>query len=286
MTHEDKSRSEEAPNTSTANNNKTASNSQQKKGSSSKLHVPSILITLAILCTLCYFHIFQVNPVLETSSSPVGGGRSLRNLASDSSTASPDSKLKLDFTKVIEQINKVTNLIYQRYEFHHTQRYQFFLESQNMPVYGWDLMKYKVALKILSPPVINEEDINNHTFTKSYRMIFGGSSVTAGHDNFYHQSYPFVFERRLKDIFNTLGLGLEVHNIAQGANNCRPSDYCYEAMGGSFADFISWEQSFNCGRSRDIMEFIARVAYWNKAIVYYVASGAFLPNGCAKTTVS
>ena len=116
-------------------------------------------------------------------------------------------------------------------------------------------------------------------------MIFGGSSVTAGHDNYYNQSYPFVFERRMKDIMKHFGLDLVVHNIAQGSNNCRPSDYCYEAMGGDNPDWISWEQSFNCGRSRDIMEMMARIAYWNRAVVYYVASGAFLTNGCAKTTV-
>ena len=47
-------------------------------------------------------------------------------------------------------------------------------------------------------------------------MIFGGSSVTAGHDNYYNQSYPFVFERRMTRIFQALNIDLKVHNIAQG----------------------------------------------------------------------
>ena len=194
-------------------------------------------------------------------------------------------KPTFDFTEALASINKITNLIYQRFEFHNAERYQFFLEAQNMPTYGWDLIKYKLALKLLSPPISDMNDINNNTFTKEYLMIFGGSSVTAGHDNYYNQSYPFVFERRMKDIMKQFGLDLVVHNIAQGSNNCRPSDYCYEAMGGDNPDWISWEQSFNCGRSRDIMEMMARIAYWNKAVIYYVASGAFLTNGCAKTTV-
>eukprot|EP00981_Chlorochromonas_danica_P002095 scaffold423_cov185-Ochromonas_danica.AAC.19 len=163
-----------------------------------------------------------------------------------------------------------------------------------MPCYGWDLMKYKFAKKILQASVSastatatasdgvsgNSGGGNNHSEV-TYRMIFGGSSVTAGHDNYYHQAYPFVFEKRMKTIFSTLGITLEVHNIAQGANNCRPSIYCYEAMGGSNADFLGWEQSFNCGRSRDIFELIARMAYWDQAVVYYVASGAFLTTDCA-----
>ena len=93
----------------------------------------------------------------------------------------------------------------------------------------------------------------------------------AGHDNYYHQSHPFVFERRLKAIFKAIGnncyysyyyhvynyyycyhdnfyyycdvdfytsvynigIDLLVRNIAQGANNCLPYDYCYESMGKS-----------------------------------------------------
>lgn len=177
----------------------------------------------------------------------------------------------VNFDKALEAVNKAANLVYQRFEFHNKVTFQFFLESSNMPTYAWDLIKYKLALKILSGQ-------------SSYLMIFGGSSVTAGHDNYYNQSYPFVFERRVKPIFDALAVELQVHNIAQGANNCRPSDHCYAAMGGDNADFYGWEQSFNCGRSKDVMEFMARYAYWSGAVIYYVASGAFLPDGCAPSS--
>jgi len=180
-------------------------------------------------------------------------------------------KSNFHFKKPLELINNIANLVYQRFEFHHKQRFQFFLGSANMPAYAWDLIKYKIAKKILLRQ------------NETYLMIFGGSSVTAGHDNYYHQAYPFVVERRMKDIFDALGMNLVVHNIAQGSNNCRPSNYCYGGMGGENADFIGWEQSFNCGRAKDIMEYIARVAYWSGAVVYYSASGAFLTNGCAPT---
>ncbi len=84
--------------------------------------------------------------------------------------------------------------------------------------------------------------------SQKFLMIFGGSSVTAGHDNYYNQSYPFVAERRMKRALKALGVELVVRNIAQGANNCRPSTYCYESMGGSNADWMGWEQSYNCGK--------------------------------------
>jgi hypothetical protein len=71
-------------------------------------------------------------------------------------------------------------------------------------------------------------------------MVFGGSSVTAGHDNHFNQSYPLIFQKRMKPIFDKLEIELIVHNIAQGANACLPSDLCYETMGGFESDFYSW----------------------------------------------
>lgn len=183
------------------------------------------------------------------------------------------SALSYEFVKGKELINAAANLIHQRFEFSKPDTRQFFLEVSNLPPYSWDIQKYKIAKKIV--------DGNN----SSYLMIFGGSSVTAGHDNYYEQSHPFVFERRVSAAFEALGVKLIVRNIAQGANNCRPFDYCYESMGGENADFILWEQSFNCGRDRAIFEYMARVAYWSKAVLYYMASGGWMPTGCPPSEV-
>jgi len=116
-------------------------------------------------------------------------------------------------------------------------------------------------------------------------MIFGGSSVTAGHDNHYNQSYPEVFKRRITPIFNSMGIKLIVRNIAQGANNCAPYDYCYTSMGGDTADWVGWEQSFNCGREPQMFELVARIAGWVKAVVYFAASGGAMPSDCSPSPV-
>jgi hypothetical protein len=187
-----------------------------------------------------------------------------------------NKKINVNFEKALEMIQKVSNLIYQRFEFQDYNRFQFFIGSSNFPSDAWDLIKYKVAQRVLLFQ-------SGKTQNASYLMTFGGSSVTAGHDNYYQDAYPFVFERRMNDIFHELGMKLLVHNIAQGANNCRPSNYCYEAQGGDNPDFVGWEQSFNCGRSKDIFELVARIAYWSGGLIYYSASGAFLTNGCAPT---
>lgn len=181
--------------------------------------------------------------------------------------------LNIDFTKVKQQTNEVGNLIYQRYQLdRQDDSHKFFLEVSNMPHYAWDIQKYKIAKKIVNP-------------NSSYLMIFGGSSVTAGHDNYYNESYPFVFERRVASIFDSLGIKLIVRNIAQGANNCRPFDYCYESMGGGNADYIGWEQSFNCGKDKGVFELMARLSYWYGAVLCYFASGGWIPNNCPVTKV-
>ena len=178
------------------------------------------------------------------------------------------------FQRAKEELNRVANLIYQRYEYGNAYRYQFFLGSANMGSFAWDILKYKFAIRMVE---------SNSTFL----MIFGGSSVTAGHDNYYSQAYPQVFERRMSSVFNALGINLIVHNTAMGANNCRPYAFCYVAQGGLPdvpIDWINWEQSFNCGRDNGVFELMARIAYFHKAVLYISASGAFYPDGCKPST--
>ena len=53
----------------------------------------------------------------------------------------------------------------------------------------------------------------------------------------------------------------------------------------SGADWLGWEQSYNC-KSGDIMEIMARTAMFNRAIMFYTASGAFVPEECEYANVS
>lgn len=144
-------------------------------------------------------------------------------------------------------LHKLLSLIYNRYEMHLDHGSQLFMAANNIGRPSWDIIKHKLAVKMLSPDA-------------SFLMVFTGSSVTAGHDNYYNQSYPFVFRDRMASIFSKLGIKLEVHNIALGANNCFPYVLCYESMGGRDPDFINWEQSYNCGRESAIFETALRVA--------------------------
>lgn len=99
----------------------------------------------------------------------------------------------------------------------------------------WEGLKYKFGKKI----------VEAHMFVggaekSPFVYVFGGSSVTAGHDNYYNQSYPKVFERRMRPVFDALQVGLAVRNIAVGSLGCEPYNSCYEAFGGSDPDFVTW----------------------------------------------
>ena len=175
-----------------------------------------------------------------------------------------------NFTKAENLLDKLIHLITYRFSLHDKYRSQLFDVAANMNNNTWDIMKYKLAEKLVA----------NSISKRSFLMIFGGSSVTAGHDNYFKESYPIVFERRMKPIFEALGLNLMVHNIAQGSNDCYPYDLCYEAMGGQNPDWIGWEQSYNCGRDNGVFELMGRMAAWNKAVLYFSASGGFIPDNC------
>ena len=170
-------------------------------------------------------------------------------------------------------LESTIHLIRQRFSLDDKYRSQFFDVAANMNSDSWDILKLKFALKMLG-----------ESSEREFLMIFGGSSVTAGHDNYFHESYPMVFERRMKSAFEALQIKLIVHNIAQGSNDCYPYNFCYESMGGRNPDWIGWEQSYNCGRDQGVFELVARIAAWSKAVVYYSASGGFIPDTCAPSS--
>jgi hypothetical protein len=135
----------------------------------------------------------------------------------------------IDFAKAKSLAKDVLNLIQKRYELDTPLGSNFLLTTANMGAQTWDIMKYKFALKMLQKK-------------QTFLMTFGGSSVTAAHDNYYNQSYPAIVEKRMAPILKALGIEMQVHNIAMGANNCVPYILCYESMGGVNPDFMGWEQ--------------------------------------------
>ena len=92
-----------------------------------------------------------------------------------------------DLAKAKEQLFRLTNLIYQRFEFGQKYRYQFFLGSMNFGVQTWNILKYKFCEKMV-------------TDNSSFLMIFGGSSVTAGkHIQYVSIARLLFYARRINE---------------------------------------------------------------------------------------
>jgi len=61
---------------------------------------------------------------------------------------------------------------------------------------------------------------------RTYTVAFAGTSVTAGHDNWFNESYPLVYERALGPVLAAGGASLHVRNHATGGNAISPSHFC------------------------------------------------------------
>ena len=80
------------------------------------------------------------------------------------------------------------------------------------------------------------------------------SSVAAGHDSLFNESYPIQVEYIMKESFGYVGMNLVSRNVALGNNTCVPYDLCVKTFAGLDADIVQWEQSYNCPNNAHVME--------------------------------
>lgn len=145
-------------------------------------------------------------------------------------TQTPSTPQLIDFANAKRVAFKYATLIHTRFDMGNPKRNPFFYISANVPSWGFDMIKLKVAQKMVDAARDSLAGKNNKPgadgtnaasssgtgnsssstpsiarpgFTQSFFMLFGGTSVTAGHDNWYNQvslprsffstaSYPFI----------------------------------------------------------------------------------------------
>jgi len=76
---------------------------------------------------------------------------------------------------------------------------------------------------------------------RPFVVAFGGTSITAGHDNYLNQTYPAVFEREAAGAFALAGAPLVARNVAHGANPHVPYAACAREFYGVDVDVVSIE---------------------------------------------
>lgn len=130
--------------------------------------------------------------------------------------------------------------------------YPNFLKSCSMHKSAWEFMKNKLMQRILE----HEVPATKATARKEFVISFLGSSVAAGHDSFFNQSYPIVVGNILAPVFQTVGLSVDSRNVALGNNPCMPYDICVKIFAGLDADIVHWEQTYNCGDKPILEQFV------------------------------
>ena len=107
--------------------------------------------------------------------------------------------------------------------------------------------------------------------SESIQMSFGGYSVTAGHGNYFHQSYPFVLKDLLSEIFHTVfNHTLIIKNAAIGGVPSIPYGMCLKNFYGRSPLTASWDFSMNepGGATKGLEAYIrhAAIAFDNSPI--------------------
>ena len=79
------------------------------------------------------------------------------------------------------------------------------------------------------------------------KFVFGimGGSLTAGHDDYFKDSWPFKMGETLRDPFKQAGLELIVRNHAMGNTGSAPNSFCMAQMIGAENNIVHWEYMMN-----------------------------------------
>lgn len=153
--------------------------------------------------------------------------------------------------------------------------YPNFLKSGAMPKSSWETLKVKFQSKIL-------DGMQQPEGGTKFIMTFTGSSVTAGHDSLFNQSFSELTGTIMSEALSVFHIETVSRNAALGNNPCLPYDVCVKSFAGKDSDLVHWEQSFNCdardSRFRFVFEqFIRQVlSFQNNAIVVF--SNSATPN--------
>jgi hypothetical protein len=185
--------------------------------------------------------------------------------------AADDQALKL-LERGLAKTNAVIDRLMTKWQIH---EYPNFLKSGAMPKSSWEILKVKFQSKIL-------EGIQQPDGGTKFIMTFTGSSVTAGHDSFFNQSFSELTGAVMSEALSVFHIDAVSRNVALGNNPCLPYDVCVKSFAGKDSDLVHWEQSFNCDardpRFKFVYEqFIRQVlSFQNNAVVVF--SNSATPN--------
>jgi len=142
-------------------------------------------------------------------------------------------RLKKQFTSIYGGENAARYLI-------HSGVTTFPASDNNISANNFDIHNIPSGMKHTANRILSARQQN-----RSFKIAFGGYSVTVGRGNYFNQSYPFVLERLLSKPMEKLGIKLDVRNAAIGGVPSFPYGWCFDSFLGDDVDVISWDYSMN-----------------------------------------
>jgi hypothetical protein len=229
-----------------------------------------ILSSLTVVCFL-----LAPTPSLATPSLPHPLTPSHTTTTTTTTSPLDNEKITLILNKGLLKTNEIIDRIMTKWNI---KEFPNFLKSGAMPKSSWDIMKVKFQAKILDGIL----HVLKPKKSPKFIMTFTGSSVTAGHDSFFNQSFSELTGIVMSEAMSVFNIDVISRNVALGNNPCLPYDVCVKTFAGKDSDLVHWEQSFNCD-ARDprfkflYEQFIRQVlSFQNNAIVVF--SNSATPN--------
>lgn len=106
---------------------------------------------------------------------------------------------------------------------------------------SWARFQRKLMMKLLS--------VQTSTEAVSFVWATGGHSATAGHGNFYDESYTSYLEQAAQDVFRAVGLHFTGRNYAMGGTAAAPEvAICVKEIFGQDIDVLVWDFGMTDGK--------------------------------------
>lgn len=200
-------------NTSPVSNNVSDSNSR------SNYSYQNVILLVIFLILVFLYALFSSLDSFSASNEMLESSNTYNSTAINSSNIPTYHSFKVDsyeddyLDKILANISRIKSDIAFDWNI---SSYPLFLNSFHVPKVAWDIQRSKFIKLMLQS--------NN---IKRFTMGFTGSSVTAGHDNFFFESYPFIVKNQLQTIFTSLNITFQVLNHAIGNNPVSLCSFSY-----------------------------------------------------------
>lgn len=115
-------------------------------------------------------------------------------------------------------------------------------QGEILEEYGGDRSIFEKGLYRYSEsmPGISDRILTAMLHKRPFIVSIGGMSVTAGHGNYFNQSYPRVLQSAVADVFLMAGVHFRGQNAGMGGTLPMPYMFCLENFMGN-PDVVSWE---------------------------------------------